>query len=486
MAEGGRGQSTTMLQDKLRTDAAANDGTTPSACVYPAPDRIIVVSDLHLGEGVDPIRGSASGEHFFHDHQFEVWLDRLTRRAARRRHRLELVLNGDVFDFLRVVRLPDTPQAVVEWLRMLVAARVRHVRARLRRAARGCFSFRERAFGLGTDEPSCVWKLAVIAAAHRPVFRALANFCRAGHSLVIIRGNHDPDWAWPGVQRAFLVLLRRAGAHGLRQGQVRFESVYYQRANVYIEHGHVVDWLTCEERDMTEGEPPGLRLPFGSLISRYVLNALERRIAPGDSVPPSRRLADAIRQRPWRMVPLIATNTLRAIPFIGWSGWKRWFEGLMRWWPARVSVVTGAALLAAAPLAPLIGARRPLQGYGGYLTASLFGFGLPLAGFMMREIVAQTNSEALIAEVRNYARRLATRLRGPMARCRYVILGHTHRVEACEWTGAADAVVYLNPGAWLPPASGPAGDAVPRFVWLARRGDAYVRHRLLPLDAVAR
>jgi len=25
----------------------------------------------------------------------------------------------------------------------------------------------------------------------------------------------------------------------------------------------------------------------------------------------------------------------------------------------------------------------------------------------------------------------------------------------------------------------------PRFVWLARRGDAYVRHRLLPLGAVA-
>jgi UDP-2,3-diacylglucosamine pyrophosphatase LpxH len=474
-----------MLQQKLSAVAAVNHGTTPDASVYPAPDRIIVVSDLHLGEGVDPMRGPVSGEHFFHDREFAIWLDRLTRRATRRGRHIELVLNGDAFDFLRVVRLPETPQAVVEWLRLLVAARVRHVRARLRRAARGRFTFRERAFGFGTDEPSCVWKLAVIAAAHRPVFRALAGFCGAGHSLVIIRGNHDPDWAWPGVQRAFLLLLRRAGARRIRPGQVRFESLHYQRANVYIEHGHVVDWLTWEERDITEGEPPGLRLPFGSLISRYVLNALERRIAPRDSLPPSRRLADAVRQRPWRMVPVIAAEAIRAIPFIGLSGWKRWFEGLLRWWPARVCVATSTALLAAAPLAPLVGARRPLHGYTACLAASLLGFGLPLAGFMMREIAAQTNSEALIAEVRNYARRLATRLRGPMSRCRYVILGHTHRPEACEWTGDSHAVVYLNPGGWLPPAHGP-DDVVPRFVWLARRGDAYVRHRLLPLDAVAR
>src|SRR5437870_6757882 len=142
----------------LRTGSQVNSGTTPVGDVHSpapplsAPDRIIVVSDLHLGEGVDPVRGSVSGEHFFHDQEFETWLNRLNRRETRHGRRAELVLNGDAFDFLRVVRLPGTRRAVAEWLRLLVAARVRYVPAELRRAAEGRFRFRERVFGFRSEE----------------------------------------------------------------------------------------------------------------------------------------------------------------------------------------------------------------------------------------------------------------------------------------------------------------------------------------------
>ena len=472
----------------LRTGSQVNSGTTPVGDVHPsapplsAPDRIIVVSDLHLGEGVDPVRGSVSGEHFFHDQEFETWLNRLTRRERRRGRRAELVLNGDAFDFLRVVRLPGTRRAVAEWRRLLAAARVRYVPVELRRAAEGRFRFRERVFGFGTDEPGGVWKLHVIAAAHQPVLRSLAAWCHAGHSLVIIRGNHDQDWAWPGVRRAFLALLRRAGAH-LRPGQVRILPRAYQQANVYIEHGHGADWLTCAERDVLEGSPARLRLPFGSLITRYVINVLERRLPPHGSVPPSRRLVEALRQRPWRMVPGIVANALRAIPLIGLSGWKPWFGRLLRWWPARVSMTMSTALLVA-PLAPLVGGH-PMGHWSGCMAASLLGLGLPIAGFMGRQIAAQIDVEALVGQVRRYARRVAVTWVEPWCPRRYVVLGHSHRAEACEWVGERHSVVYLNPGAWLPQADGPADLVAPRFVWLARRGDAYVRHRLLPLGAVA-
>src|SRR5438270_9299304 len=40
--------------------------------------------------------------------------DLLKTRGVRRGRRLELVLNGDAFDFLRVIRLPDTPRREVE------------------------------------------------------------------------------------------------------------------------------------------------------------------------------------------------------------------------------------------------------------------------------------------------------------------------------------------------------------------------------------
>src|SRR5207253_2388896 len=144
-----------------------------------------------------------------------------------------------------------------------------------------------------------------------------------------------------------------------------------------------------------------LRLPFGSLISRYVLNILERRVPPRAPLPPSGRLVEALHQEPWRLMPAIVTNALRAIPCIGLSGWKPWFERLLEWWPARVSMTMSAALLAALPVAPLISGA-----VGGHSPAGV--------------------------------------------------------MEA------------------------PDGGAAPRFVWLARRGGAYVRHRLFSLAAVAR
>src|SRR5437660_12927071 len=100
------------------------------------PDRLIVVSDLHLGEGATPVRGRVSGEHFFHDREFASWLRRLSSHGARRGRRLELVLNGDAFDFLRVIRLPDTPRGVAAWQQLLRAAGVGCAPDRLRAAAR--------------------------------------------------------------------------------------------------------------------------------------------------------------------------------------------------------------------------------------------------------------------------------------------------------------------------------------------------------------
>ena len=451
------------------------------------PDRIIVVSDLHLGEGVAPVGGRVSGEHFFHDRAFATWLSRLTRRGSRRGRRLELVLNGDAFDFLRVTRIPEGRRAVAAWRYLLHAAGVRGrgVADRLRKAAAGRFTFRERTFGFGTDEASCLWKLGVIAAAHWNVFQALAAWCRAGQSLVIVRGNHDPEWAWPGVRRALIALLERAG-EGALTSRIRFRSRVHRRANVHVEHGHDVEWLTRTEHDFSARQPERLRLSFGSLISRYVLNVLERRVPPRPvpprpPLPPSARLVEALHEDPWSLLPAIVSNALRAIPFIGLSGWRPWFGRLLEWWPARVSMTMSTALLVALPLTPFIGDAGLGRSRGGVMLASLLGLCVPIAGFMSRQIAAEIDRDGLEAEVRRYARRVATaweggELRPPLAVPRYVVFGHTHRADARQWSGAEGAIVYLNPGAWAL--------ASPCFVWMARRGDAYVRHRLLSLDAV--
>src|SRR5205823_3872994 len=104
--------------------------------------------------------------------------------------------------------------------------------------------------------------------------------------------------------------------------QVGSRSRVHRRANVHLEHGHGVNWLTRPERNPRGAGPARLRLPFGSLISRYVLNILERRVPPRAPLPPSGRLVEALHQQPWRLLPAIVTNALRAIPLIGLSGWK--------------------------------------------------------------------------------------------------------------------------------------------------------------------
>src|SRR5205807_1087090 len=186
------------------------------------------------------------------------------------------------------------------------------------------------------------------------------------------------------------------------------------------------------------------------------LNVLERRVPPRAPLPPSGRLVEALHQQPWRLLPAIVTNALRAIPFIGLSGWKPWFERLLEWWPARVSMTLSAALLAALPVAPLISGEVAGHSRAGVMAASLLGLGLPIAGFMTRQIASEIDREGLAVEVRRHARRVATRWRSPGSPRRYVVFGHTHRPETCE-RARAD-----------PPRAGRLG--VPRVEHVARCG----------------
>ena len=73
--------------------------------------NLLVVSDLHLSEGLDQESGKISPrEDFFFDQEFARFLeyhDRLSSEDPRcQGHRWKLILNGDVFDFLQVVAKP--------------------------------------------------------------------------------------------------------------------------------------------------------------------------------------------------------------------------------------------------------------------------------------------------------------------------------------------------------------------------------------------
>jgi UDP-2,3-diacylglucosamine pyrophosphatase LpxH len=267
-----------------------------------APHNHIFVSDFHLGEGRDPETGQVPpAEDFFHDRSFARFLayhvdiqrQALADQDPIRSRPWNLVIVGDLFEFMEISALPDEGPEMTR-----VRGFPKHTG----------LSARERRFGLGTRVQECVWKLERIYLGHPLLFQALAWFlAHPGYRLTILKGNHDVELSWPGVQSRFRELIHQAYAvwgqstagscpddlplpvHAeLPPGldlvdlaeRVRFPpSFCYEKDLFYAEHGGQFDHTTRfpNFEDPTLPERPDLiQLPPGSLFVRYVYNDVEQ------------------------------------------------------------------------------------------------------------------------------------------------------------------------------------------------------------------
>ena len=140
--------------------------------------RILVVSDLHLGEDV------GAGDAPFVEYigalntEFGAFVDALIAVG----HPATLVIDGDSFDFIRTVVQPNPIEA-----RLIQAQPLTPREARL---------------GLDSSRTYAAWKLGRVIGFHRPVFAALARLVAAGSDVVFVRGNHDVELYWPEVRAA--------------------------------------------------------------------------------------------------------------------------------------------------------------------------------------------------------------------------------------------------------------------------------------------
>ncbi|MCK6550507.1 metallophosphoesterase [Myxococcota bacterium] len=214
----------------------------------------LVVSDLHLtdAEPVDPKRPYwkvHKQRAFFVDDDFAALLAYAEARATPGVE-LELVLDGDVFDFDAVTALPDAPREPIGWL------------ARLR--------------GLSSEEWMSVFKIERIIADHGPWFEALAGWLRAGHRAVFIVGNHDLELHWPAVQERIRTRLALAPDADAR---LVFSSWFYvSGGDTFVSHGHQYDHYCTTPSPIDPlvlvGGRPRVRIPFGDLANRYMLNGM--------------------------------------------------------------------------------------------------------------------------------------------------------------------------------------------------------------------
>lgn len=215
------------------------------------PPCTAVLSDLHVSdiEPVDP-RCPSWRRHkhadLVTDARLARFLDHL--RALARGQRVELVLNGDVFDFDVIKAVPESPPWPVSWL--------------------------ERARGLHAEEPKSAWKMQRIVDHHPVLFGELARWVREGHDLVFVIGNHDLELHWPAVQDVLRAAIAPAHPEALRV----CEFFVISHHDTLITHGNQYD-AYCVVHDPVHpfidlNGRTRLRLPFGDQAAKLMINGM--------------------------------------------------------------------------------------------------------------------------------------------------------------------------------------------------------------------
>ncbi|HET9598629.1 MAG TPA: metallophosphoesterase [Anaeromyxobacteraceae bacterium] len=218
---------------------------------------IVVVSDLHLGRGLDPrTKKYHRLEAFFYDDDFRAFCRWLVGDAESRGVPFALVLNGDVFDLLRIE--PDVGPGA---------------------------SHLEKRFGPPPTPRIAARMLADVLAGHPVFVEALADVLAAGHEVVVISGNHDLELQWAPVQaelrEALADALARRGAQGSLE-RFRFEPWFlYEPGRIWIEHGCQYDPENAFRyplRSKLAGSPVAGVVaerdqPLGNFFQRYLYNA---------------------------------------------------------------------------------------------------------------------------------------------------------------------------------------------------------------------
>jgi len=247
---------------------------------------LLVISDLHLSEGIHPHSKKYSlKEDFFFDREFARFLEHYQNPGKWGGKKWHLIINGDMLDFLQVTAYRDAP-------------------AGLHRPSR------HPEYGLDCGEAESVYKLGKIVEGHREFFQALAEFVAGGNLLSVIKGNHDAEFHYPAVRRAFLEQLQNAydstptaeavaesGASRIKSEMVQFPDwFYYEEGLLWVEHGNQYDGVNVFPYFLSPLLPkaPGrsaeraneIDLPWGSLFVRYLFNKIEMVEPFADNIKP--------------------------------------------------------------------------------------------------------------------------------------------------------------------------------------------------------
>ena len=195
----------------------------------------LVLSDLHLGLGRVLENGNINPlEEFYFDDKFAELIDFYTK-GKYADYEVELILNGDILNFLQVDYKGHFLTVITESVTLE--------------------------------------KVKNIVAGHPRFFKALKHFAADdNHSITYVVGNHDQGMLWPAV-RAYL--------DEVMDTNIRYKNIVYFFDGVHIEHGNmheVANRLDPKKFFLKKELPePILNLPFGShFFVDFVLKIKEK------------------------------------------------------------------------------------------------------------------------------------------------------------------------------------------------------------------
>jgi UDP-2,3-diacylglucosamine pyrophosphatase LpxH len=209
----------------------------------------IVISDLHIGRGQAP--GHLNPwESFTYDEKLVEFL-RYYSTDFYEDEEVELIINGDFYDFLMVSVDGTFPEKVTERI--------------------------------------ALQKLEACIAGHPKAHKALQEFVRTPRKrITVLPGNHDFELVYPRVQEA----LREAITGSRTDPRVQFvcDREYYEFDGIQVHHGmqfEAIHYHNFREQFLTtHGAEPILNLPWGSVFILKVLTRLKEQRPYIDRVRP--------------------------------------------------------------------------------------------------------------------------------------------------------------------------------------------------------
>jgi UDP-2,3-diacylglucosamine pyrophosphatase LpxH len=439
----------------------------------------IVLSDLHLWEAV-PGEGlwmRYRQRRFFPDDKIAALLEKMARRCAP--GSVELVFNGDVFDF--DVSRPDGAEEPAR------------------------------------DERSAVQRMHSILDDHETFLDAVARMLLREHAVVFVAGNHDLPVVLEPVRQALRSRVQRAlartGADDERVAacleRLSIKGWFHKtRDGILIEHGQQYDSYTSVPHPLwpVSSRRPWLQQTMGSLTMRYLIGRLgyfnpnvdesfllslggyfahwvryylftSRSLALRWSFGTLQVALGLLRDTEGKHAARDAVSLVRAAQETGCSP-DRIVEHARLEQPAALE--RAARLLCLDRLAHAVAALLALALFAVDRTAGAVALLATFAlAWLFRFVVPESELAENYRSVRRAQREIAL-----VHEARAVVFGHTHLPEG-QWE---DGVFFGNCGSWAPmyldiACTVPVQRAQP-FVWLRTEG-AHIEGGLYRFDAGA-